>query len=99
MTLIHRGRIVRSGPKDEILEAYRTVRGGPDDLSGLVGVELIGARRTSTGTEALVRAEEADLLGGGVLIEAPTLEEIAIHIGSSSTNQSGKPNGRRGVIA
>src|SRR5215471_13561366 len=46
LTLIHDGRIVASGPKDEILDAYRIARGGPDDLHGLVGVELIGARRT-----------------------------------------------------
>src|SRR3954452_16546856 len=53
VTLIHGGRVVRTGPKDEILEAYRVVRGGPEDLSGLVGVELIGVRRTPAGTEAL----------------------------------------------
>jgi ABC-2 type transport system ATP-binding protein len=99
VTLIHGGRIVRTGPKDELLEAYRVVRGGPDDLSGLVGVELIGVRRTSSGAEALVRTEEADLLGRGVLVEAPTLEEIAIHIGSPSTKPASQPNSRRGAIA
>lgn len=84
VTLIHGGRIVRTGPKDEILAAYRVVRGGPDDLTDLVGVELIGPRRSATGVQALVRAEEAVLLDGDVLVEAPTLDEIAIHIGSSS---------------
>ena len=82
LTLIHDGRIVRTGTKDELLEAYRVVRGGPDDLSDLVGVQLIGVRRTPTGTQALVRTEEADLLGGDVLVEAPTLEEIAVHVGA-----------------
>lgn len=82
VTLIHGGRVVRSGPKDEVLESYRLVRGGPEDLNGLVGVELIGVRRTPAGAEALVSAEEAALLGGDVLVEAPTLEEIAVHIGS-----------------
>lgn len=99
VTLIHGGRIVRTGPKDEILEAYRVVRSGPDDLSGLVGVELIGVRRTSTGAEALVRTEEAELLGQGVLVEAPTLEQIAIHIGSPPMKPAAKRNGRRGAIA
>lgn len=84
VTLIHGGRIVRTGPKDEILAAYRVVHGGPDDLTDLVGVELIGPRRSATGVQALVRAEETVLLDGDVLVEAPTLDEIAIHIGSSS---------------
>ncbi len=82
LTLIHDGRIVRTGTKDEILEGYRVVRAGPDDLDGLVGVELIGLRRTGTGAEALVRTDEADFLSGDVLVEAPTLDEIAVHIGA-----------------
>lgn len=99
VTLIHGGRVVRTGPKDEILEAYRVVRGGPEDLSGLVGVELIGVRRTPAGTEALVSTEEADLLSGDVLIEAPTLEEIAIHIGSRAARPAATRNGRSGATA
>lgn len=98
VTLIHGGRVVRTGSKDEILEAYRIVRGGPEDLNGLVGVELIGVRRTPAGVQALVRAEEAALLGGDVLVEAPTLEEIAVHIGSRPMKPAAPRNGRRGAI-
>ena len=93
VTLIHDGRVVRTGTKDEILEAYRVVRGGPDDLSDLVGVQLIGVRRTPTGAQALVRTEEADLLGGDVLVEAPTLEEIAVHIGARQSRKPAAPRG------
>ena len=80
LTLIHDGRVVRTGTKDEVLDAYRIVRGGPDDLSGLVGVELIGVRRTTMGAQALVPTEDAGLLGGHLVVEAPSLEEIAVHI-------------------
>jgi ABC-2 type transport system ATP-binding protein len=82
VTLVHGGRVVRTGTKDEILDAYRVVRGGPDDLTDTVGVRLIGTRQTATGAQALVRAEDAALFGGNVLVEAPTLEEIAVHTGA-----------------
>jgi ABC-2 type transport system ATP-binding protein len=88
VTLIHDGRIVRTGTKDEILNAYRVVRGGPEDLDGLVGVQLIGTRRTAIGAQALVLTAETEVLGGDVLVEAPTLEEIAIHIGARTTRRN-----------
>ncbi|MGH6653744.1 MAG: ABC transporter ATP-binding protein [Actinocrinis sp.] len=83
LTLIHDGRIVATGTKDEILDGYRIVRGGPDDLADVVGIPLIGVRRTGVGVQALVAAEDAELLGDRVVVNAPSLEEIAVHIGSS----------------
>src|SRR5262249_34245817 len=84
VTLIHGGRIVNTGTKDEVLDAYRVVRGGPDDLRDLVGVELIGVKQSPTGAQALIRSDETGFLDGGVLVEVPTLEDIAVHIGQSS---------------
>jgi ABC-2 type transport system ATP-binding protein len=83
LTLIHDGRIIATGTKDEILDRYRIVRGGPDDLTDVVGIPLIGLRRTGVGVQALVTAEDAELLGDRVVIDPPNLEEIAVHIGSS----------------
>ena len=91
LTLIHGGRIVRTGTKEEILDSYRIVRGGPDDLTGATGARLIGARRTATSVQALVSTEDAGLLDGRVLVEAPTLDEIAVHIGARETKNSLAP--------
>ena len=82
LTLIHGGRIVCTGTKEQVLCSYRIVRGGPDDLAGTIGARLIGTRRTPAGVQALVPAEDAGLLDPRVLVEAPTLEEIAVHIGA-----------------
>ncbi|WP_281246887.1 ABC transporter ATP-binding protein [Amycolatopsis saalfeldensis] len=85
LTLIHGGRIICTGTKEEVLDSYRVVRGGPDDLADTPGVRLIGARRTAIGAQALVPAEDAGLLGARVVIEAPTLEELAVHLGAPAT--------------
>jgi ABC-2 type transport system ATP-binding protein len=89
VTLIDHGRVVHTGTKDDLLAAYRLVRGGPDSLREPIGVGLIGVRRTAIGTQALVRAEEAVLLDPDVLVEPPTLEDIAVHIGSRSRTSTG----------
>ena len=96
LTLIHDGRIAWTGTKDDILDAYRVVRGGPDDLSEPAGVQLIGTRRTPAGTQALVRTEEAGLLGGDVLVEVPTLEEIAVHFGARVPRRNPDPGAAGG---
>lgn len=92
LTLMHDGRVVRTGTKDEVLDAYRIVRGGPDDLDDVVGVQLIGLRRTQTAAQALVRTEEANLLDGNVLVELPTLEDIAIHIAARVPRRDSDPD-------
>jgi ABC-2 type transport system ATP-binding protein len=89
VTLIHGGRIVHAGTKDELLDAYRIVRGGPDTFRGLIGVSPIGLKRTPIGAQALVRADETGLLDPDVLVEAPTLEDIAVHIGSRPRTTTG----------
>jgi ABC-2 type transport system ATP-binding protein len=88
LTLIHGGQIACTGTKEQVLGSYRIARGGPDDLTGTIGARLIGVRRTPAGVQALVPAEDARLLDPRVLVEAPTLEEIAVHIGAREAKNS-----------
>lgn len=81
VTLLDGGRVVASAPKDDLLDAYRLVRGGPDDLRDAV-VPLAGTRRTDSGVEALVRTEHLDALTGDLLVEQPTLDQIVVKIGA-----------------
>jgi len=81
VTFIHEGRIVRTGTKDDLIDGYRLVRGGPGDLPDASGVTLLGTRTHDSGFEALVPTDEIDLLGPGLVIETPTLDEIVVHVG------------------
>lgn len=80
VTVIDDGRILGSAPKDELLDRYRVVRGGPDDLAA-PGLDLRGVRRTATGVEALVEAHQLDQLTGDLVVERPTLDQIVVKIG------------------
>ncbi|MDR2565525.1 MAG: ABC transporter ATP-binding protein [Bifidobacteriaceae bacterium] len=75
ITLIDGGRTTYSGTKDELLERYRRVAGGPDGI-GHEGV--IGAREHPTGFEGLIEAGAAPALPAGVICEPATLEQIVV---------------------
>lgn len=74
------GRIVCDGPTTEVLDRYRIVRGGPAELPPDGIAQLLGARRTAFGVEALVRTDDVALLGPGVVVEAPTLDQLVVHL-------------------
>ena len=57
VTYINRGSIFYAGSKDELLEAFQVVRGGPDDLARAQIPHLIGLQRSANGFEALVPTE------------------------------------------
>jgi len=81
LTLMDRGRVVRTGTKEDLMDAYRLVRGGPEDLPEHGVVPLLGARRTGVCVEALVAADDVPLLGTGVVVERPSLDQIVVHLG------------------
>ncbi|MCV2392694.1 ABC transporter ATP-binding protein [Actinotalea sp. M2MS4P-6] len=80
VTVIDAGRVVDSAPKDELLDAYRLVRGGPEDLVD-PDVDFLGLRRNETGAEALVAAGQVDRLSGDLVVDRPTLDEIVVKMG------------------
>lgn len=76
LVVLSRGRVVASGPKDDVLDAYRMVAGGPGDLPATRG-DLIGLRVHAAGWDALARAEHAESLAG-VRLERPTIDDLVI---------------------
>lgn len=82
VTVIDGGRVVASSTKDELLDSFRVVRGGPQDLPDATG--LMGLRRTTTGVEALARTRDLARLDGDLLVEVPTLDQIVVKMGAHS---------------
>lgn len=79
ITFIRDGQVVASSTKDDLIDAYRLVRGGPNDLLD-PAAPLAGARRTPAGVEALVRTADLDRLDGDLLVEAPSLDQIVVKL-------------------
>lgn len=80
ITLIRRGQIFYSGTKDDLLEQFCTVKGGPEDLKSPLRERIIGLSAHSTGFSGLLPAADREYASDGVVIETPTIDEILVCI-------------------
>lgn len=72
------GRVIFSGAKEELLEQYVLVKGGPMDLSTEARPLLMGLRQHPTGFEGMARRADLCKLPKHLLAEPVSLEEIII---------------------
>jgi len=77
--VIAAGRVVWSGPLEEVREEFAVVRGPgvPDDR---VQAALIGARRGPHGYEGLIRTSDTAVLHPDAVLETATTDELVAHL-------------------
>jgi ABC-2 type transport system ATP-binding protein len=77
IVILREGRVMFSGPKDDILDHWAVVRGGPELAAELAAASRRGVAMTRQGVEALLEdIEEARrLFTGKALVEKATLED------------------------
>ena len=80
VTILDAGRVIASGSRDELLEAWVMVRGGAADLTDELSSRVRGLRRHSVGWEGLLPAADLGLCGSGVVAESPSIEELLVHL-------------------
>ena len=80
LVILSRGRVVANGTAEEILGSFRLVRGTPEHLTDAVRQAGLGLRSTSLGWEAMMPADAAEVLADRVVVETPTIEDLAVHI-------------------
>lgn len=77
------GQLILAGAKDDLLDAWRLVKGGPELLGTPAAARAAGGRRCEGRVELLCPAEDARALAApeAVLSERPTLEDLAFFHG------------------
>ena len=68
------------GTVEEIIGSFRLVRGTPEHLTDAVRQASLGLRSTSLGWEAMMPADAAEALTDRIVVEVPTIEDLAVHI-------------------
>jgi ABC-2 type transport system ATP-binding protein len=81
ITLIQRGRLLFSEAKDEVLEKWALVRGGPELLEQLPPTFFRGIRRGTHAFEALTDdiAETRRRFGDSVVIDKVSLDDVVLY--------------------
>jgi ABC-2 type transport system ATP-binding protein len=78
------GRVLFSGPKDDLLDRWAIVRGGPE-LAAVAGADAVrGIRKSRMGFDVLFDDPDAAKLrcGGPAVVERPTLDDVFLLLGS-----------------
>ncbi len=77
IVIIREGRLLFTGPKDDILDHWAVVRGGPELSGELAAASPRGMVKTRQGVEALVEdiVDARQRFGGKALVESATLED------------------------
>lgn len=95
LAYITNGMLYYSGPKDEFEDAFRLVKGGPDELTDGLRRAMVGIRTYATGFDALVRTQDIPHIGGtdGLLTQHASIEDVirltnaASHTAIGNTNE------------
>ena len=76
IAFLHRGKLVFSKPKDDLLSAYRVVKGSEREIAGIPSSRIHGIRRNSFGTEALV---DAASVPPGLIADPADIETVMLY--------------------
>lgn len=95
LAYITNGMLYYSGPKDEFEDAFRLIKGGPDELTDGLQRAMVGIRTYATGFDALVRTQDIPHIGGtdGLLTQHASIEDVirltnaAEHTATGNTNE------------
>lgn len=86
ITLIDNGSIFYTGTKDDLLESFLIIKGGPDELTDSLREKFIGFTANKTGFSGLIPASEIKYLPKEIIIESPSIDEILVYISKGDRN-------------
>ncbi|AFM43436.1 ABC-type multidrug transport system, ATPase component [Desulfosporosinus acidiphilus SJ4] len=81
VTFLHKGRVVLSSPKDDILDNYGVIKGARELLTNELKGLFIGLKTNPYGFEGLVRDKRSlpQSFKEQVVLEKPTLEDVMLY--------------------
>ncbi|WP_411355300.1 ABC transporter ATP-binding protein [Peptoniphilus harei] len=75
------GKIIDSSSKEEFLEKYLVLKGGPEDKDILKDFEVLGIKSNSSSFDALVKNVEREDIPDDLFVEEPDINKILVLYG------------------
>ncbi|MDU5471212.1 MAG: ABC transporter ATP-binding protein [Peptoniphilus harei] len=75
------GKIIDSSSKEEFLEKYLVLKGGPEDKELLKDFDVLGIKSNSTSFDALVKNVEREDIPEDLFVEEPDINKILVLYG------------------
>ncbi len=79
ITYIRNGQVYFTGPTDDLLEEWRLIKGGREDLTPQLETKITGLRLHSTGFDGIVKAEDFTAVPDGCILDKVSLEDIMLY--------------------
>lgn len=87
ITLIDNGTLLYSGSKDELIDDFRRIAGGRNEITDLQRNKIFGYHETSTGFEGLVKTTDLLTFKRSIMVEPTTIEQIMIAVHQGVDNE------------
>lgn len=78
---IDNGKIIDSSSKEEFLEKYLVLKGGPEDRDLLKDFDVLGIKSNSSSFDALVKNVEREDIPDDIFVEEPDINKILVLYG------------------
>jgi ABC-2 type transport system ATP-binding protein len=80
VTILHNGKVWFTGTKDELTDGYVVVKGAEEDIPSGVKEKLIGFHGYRNGFDAMIKAQDTELLSDELETEKASIDEILVYI-------------------
>ncbi|MGI6402997.1 MAG: ABC transporter ATP-binding protein [Oscillospiraceae bacterium] len=85
ITYIRNGQVYFTGPTDVLLEEWRLLKGGRQDLTAQLREKIVGLREHRSGFDGLVKAKDFPAPPDGCVLDQVSIDDIMLYTAKEAT--------------
>ncbi len=94
VTILHGGKVLYTGTKDELYDKYVVVKGAKEDIPSLLEGKMIGLHNYSSGFDALLPSEYIGDIPDELVYEKAGIDDVLVYIAKEDRYERRSENGK-----